>query len=116
MIAPTSMVKDDGPPSVITVSDDRRITAIEVRGWFKKKPPNDAQCSEIADRLTKMRWPSDRPRVPLPDDAREWYWRARMLQLNVPQIQKPDSVGAGEVGFRAAQGTQRYYREIRRAG
>jgi hypothetical protein len=77
--------------------DARTITATDVQGWFKKIRPNDAQCAKIAERLTKMRWPSDPPKQPLPDDAREWYWRARMWQPTDPPLRKPDSVGAKEM-------------------
>jgi hypothetical protein len=49
---------------------ERPITPTDVQGWFKQKRPNDAKCMEIADHLTKMRWPSDPPQLPLPDDAK----------------------------------------------
>jgi hypothetical protein len=77
--------------------DARTITASEVRGWFKTKAPNEAQCAKIARDITRMRWPSDPPQAPLPDDAKEWYWRARTWQPTDPPLQKPDSVGAKEV-------------------
>jgi hypothetical protein len=86
--------RDDARP---VVSNDRLITAVEVHGWFRRKRPSEAHYLEIADRLTKMRWPSDPPPQPLPPDAREWYWRARMWQPTDPPLRKPDSVGAREV-------------------
>jgi hypothetical protein len=76
--------------------DARIITPTEVQKWFMKIKPNNAQYEEIATRLTAMRWPSDQPQVPLPDDAKEWYWRARMSLPNYPPFWKPDSVGTKE--------------------
>ena len=57
----------------------RTIAAADVKQWFGRKAPSEAACSEIAERLTKMRWASDpqatfTPWVAEPDvDADRWW-------------------------------------------
>jgi hypothetical protein len=54
---------------VSTPARNRTIKAAEVMEWFKcgHQPwPNEPCCFEIAERLSKMRWPGD-PRLPLPE-------------------------------------------------
>jgi hypothetical protein len=78
------------------------ITPAEVKKWFEchRKPrPSDAVYVEIAGKLSKMRWGGDPPKQPLPDDAREWWWRARTWLPTDPPLQKPDSVGAKECWY-----------------
>jgi hypothetical protein len=49
-------------------TDTRSITAVDVTEWFGRNPPCEAACAEIAESLTKMRWPGDAP-VPAAEDG-----------------------------------------------
>jgi hypothetical protein len=54
---PSAPITKGSPPS-------RPIASAEIKEWFescRKPQPNDALCTEIAVRLTKMRWASDPP-------------------------------------------------------
>jgi hypothetical protein len=58
-------------------SAQRTITLAEVTKWFEnchKPRPSDAICNEVAERLTKMRWPNDigPPYVPPPPKPPNW--------------------------------------------
>ena len=52
-------------------SGKRPITSVEVMQWFGRKPPGEAACAEIAERLTKMRWAKN---PPLPAIGNDKWW------------------------------------------
>jgi hypothetical protein len=55
----------------IPQTDTRTITSSEVMEWFGRKPLSDEACTEIAARLTKMRWASDLL-LPVLEDGMRW--------------------------------------------
>jgi hypothetical protein len=56
----------------IPAANSRPITTAEVSTWFARgrKPPKEAQCAEIAARLTKIRWRDDPPPPVIGDGMR----------------------------------------------
>jgi hypothetical protein len=81
---------------IIAPARNRTIKPAEVMEWFRRghKPwPSEPCCAEIAERLNKMRWPSD-PRLPLPGSSSPDPWwhpetaaaRAKALLDDVPAM------------------------------